>query len=848
MRLPGYLVYAALVLAGLAYAMLGDSYGLFLLGTVALTALTAIGLNVLMGLSGQISFGHVGFMAIGAYATAILMERAGWSFWAAMPAAGAVAGLVGAVLAMPALRVRGPYLAMVTIAFGFIVEHVAVEWRDLTGGGNGLILTQSPTFFGEKLGEQGLAIAGVVLVGAALLAYRRIAASGWGYAMRAAQDSEVAAGSIGIDLVKVRTAAFVVSAVAAAVAGALFAPLNGYVSPSSFPFVQSILLVFAVLVGGSGTALGPVLGAAIVVLLPELISGLAEYRLLVFGVLMFAVLRLAPLGIVGAVETWIAKLRPRSADRRQATPSLEVLRREFGRGKASRGLSVEGLSISFGGVRAVQGLSFEAECGRVTSIIGPNGAGKTTALNLLSGYYKPNTGKFVLDETELVGLPSYRLARLGVARTFQTTQLFGELTPLENVMLAARAGRLGNPVTRLGAERSERGTGEFAASLLAFVGADTKDQPSARLPHGEKRLVEIARSLALRPKVLLLDEPAAGLSATDKGRLAEVLRAIADLGVAVILVEHDMALVMGISDRVVVLDAGRPIAAGTPDKVRFDPAVREAYLGTAEQTMSPRPRLASASAGAPVLQTTKLSASYGGVAVLRGVDLAVYERQSLAILGSNGAGKTTLMRALAGLEPPTATGEVRLAGRSIGRAPAHRRVRAGLVLVPEGRQVFPELTVRDNLRLGAFTRLEKEIEGGIEAMLDRFPRLRERLHRRAGLLSGGEQQMLAVARGLLAEPKVLMLDEPSLGLAPLVAEELFHSLANLRDEGMTLIVVDQMAAQALALADEAHLMQNGAITRSGAAADLARDPALAEVYLGGAQTGSDARPSRRVPA
>ncbi|MCD6043914.1 MAG: transporter ATP-binding protein, partial [Burkholderiales bacterium] len=564
MRLPGHALDAVVVAAGLIYAVQTDSYGAFLLATVSLTALAAIGLNVLMGLSGQISFGHVGFMAIGAYATAILMERAGWPFWAAMPAAALLAGAIGGVLAVPALRVRGPYLAMVTIAFGFIVEHGAIEWRDLTGGGNGLILSHGPTLFGEKLGERGLAVLGLLLVGAALFGYRRIAGSGWGYAMRAARDSEVAAGSIGIDLVWVRTAAFVVSAVAAALAGALFAPLNGYVSPSSFPFVQSILLVLAVLVGGSGTALGPVLGALIVVLLPELVSGLAEYRLLAFGVLMLAVLRLAPLGIVGAIETLAGRLRPphqAGAHAPEDAPIALGLKREFERGWAGGGLKVQDLAVSFGGVRAVQDLSFGAEAGRITSIIGPNGAGKTTALNLLSGFYKPDTGRVTLDEVELVGLPSHRLARLGVGRTFQTTQLFGHLTPLENVMLAARAGRLGNPLGTLGSGGRDRGLAALSSALLTFVGAQAATGPSAGLSHGEKRLVEIARALALRPRVLLLDEPAAGLSRADKGRLADALQRIVRLGVAVILVEHDMALVMGISDAVLLLDAGRPIAA-----------------------------------------------------------------------------------------------------------------------------------------------------------------------------------------------------------------------------------------------------------------------------------------------
>ena len=607
--------------------------------------------------------------------------------------------------------------------------------------------------------------------------------------------------------------------------------------PELLPLRPIDLLVLAVLVGGSGTALGPVLGALIVVLLPELVSGLAEYRLLAFGMLMLAVLRLAPLGIVGAIETLAGRLRrPHRAGARtpEDAPVAFSLKREFGRGWAGGGLKVEDLAVSFGGVRAVQDLSFGAEAGRITSIIGPNGAGKTTALNLLSGFYKPDAGRVTLDEVELVGLPSHRLARLGVGRTFQTTQLFGHSTPLENVMLAARAGRLGNPFGALGSGGRDRGLAALSSALLAFVGAQAAAGPSAGLSHGEKRLVEIARALALRPRVLLLDEPAAGLSRADKGRLADALQAIAKLGVAVILVEHDMALVMGISDAVLVLDAGRPIAAGTPDRVRGDPKVREAYLGAGEPIARAPLRRPTAPAAAPILEASGIEASYGGVAALRGIDLFVSEGQSVAVLGSNGAGKTTLMRALAGLEPPPARGEIRFQGRSISRDAAHRRVRAGLVLVPEGRQVFPELSVRDNLRLGAFATSGANLDTRIETMLQRFSRLRERLGQRAGLLSGGEQQMLALARGLLAEPRLLMLDEPSLGLAPLIIEELFASLAELRQEGMPLLVVDQMTGHALALSDRAYLIEGGAgesdwfrcrsSARSGSRGQLSRPP------------------------
>ncbi|MFB9269518.1 ATP-binding cassette domain-containing protein [Bradyrhizobium erythrophlei] len=819
------------------YAAVADSYAVFLIATISLTAIACIGLNVLLGLAGQISLGHIGFMAIGSYATVLLMEKAGWPYLAATAGAIVLVSIVGGLLAMPALRVRGPYLAMVTIAFGFIVEHVTIEWRDLTGGGNGLVLSTPPTVFGYALSERSLAIAGIVLVFAGLILFARLKRSGWGYAMRAARDTEVATRSLGIDLVHVRAVAFVISAAAMALAGALFAPLQGYISPSSFPFLQSVLLLFGVMVGGAGSVLGPVIGAALVVLLPELLSDLAEYRLLAFGVLLFVVLRAAPSGVVGLLEQLAAKFLP--AQQHAAEPAIAAANVDAAilETHSAAGLDVKNLSISFGGVRAVQDVSFEAAPGAVTSIIGPNGAGKTSALNLLCGFYRPQAGTVKLGDRDVTGMTSHLLARVGVARTFQTTQLFGSLTILENILLAERVGRLGGIVSALRNEETEG----FARFLLRFAGVDGDvDRLADSLSHGEKRLVEIARALALRPRILLLDEPAAGLSKGDKQRLTALLRRIADLGIAVIIVEHDMPMIMSLSDLIVVLDGGKRIAIGDAAAIRNDPLVRKAYLGDAtpgERSRAPRPTRQGTA-----LEVKALDSFYGLSRALNGIDLVVAPGEAVAVLGANGAGKTTLMRSIAGLEPPRSTGEVRLGDLRIDRLPAHIRARSGVVLVPEGRQVFPELTVKQNLQLGAYARKGLDLDAEIEAMFVRFPRLKERIDQRAGLLSGGEQQMLAVARGLLTAPKIFMLDEPSLGLAPLVVDELFASFERLRSEGMTIIVVDQMAGQALALADRAYLLETGAILKSGAAGIIAEDPLLEAAYLGGeAQAGAPQR-------
>jgi ABC-type branched-subunit amino acid transport system ATPase component/ABC-type branched-subunit amino acid transport system permease subunit len=815
-----------LLLAGaFAACWAGSGYQRYLVGLIGLTTTVGVGLNVLLGLTGEVSLGHVGFFAIGAYVVGILTTATVVGFWPALVAAALVGGAVGGLLALPALRVRGPYLAMITIAFGFIVENGTIEWRDLTGGANGLMNIPSPAWFGHAFGEREVAALAVLVGALALGLFARLSASPWGLAMRAVKDSEIAARSIGLGPVVIRSVAFVLSAAVTAVAGGVFAPLTGYIGPSAFPFSQSILFLLVVIIGGAGSVLGPLAGALVVVLLPEFLSGFAEYRLLLFGGLLLVVLWLAPEGIVGALAQL---LRRRAAP----PPVLQPAGAALTAAAADGGLEARGLAIAFGGVQAVADVDFAARPGVITSLIGPNGAGKTTLLNLVGGFYRPDRGTISLGGRDLTGAPAHRLARAGIARTYQTTQLFGSLSVLDNVTLGRRRGRLGVGALLRGGARAEV---EAAAALLGFVGyRGALDRRADALPHVDRRLVEIARALATRPQVLLLDEPAAGLSHGDTATLGRLLRAVADAGIAVVLVEHDMNLVMSISDHVVVLDAGRRIAAGAPAAVRRDPAVRRAYLG--DDGLAARPRATPLPAGEPVLAVADLRAGYGAIPVLEAIGLAVGPGELVAVLGANGAGKSTLMRALSGLLRPV-TGSIRLLGGELGALPAHAIARRGLALVPEGRQLFPHLSVLDNLRLGALRRRDVDPERELPALLARFPALAVRRHALAGLLSGGEQQMLAIARGLIARPAILLLDEPSLGLAPSLINTLFEIVAELRDDGTTLLLVDQMAALALAVADRGYVLEGGRIVHQGRPAELARDSALEQAYLGATPSG-----------
>jgi len=558
-----------------------NTYYLYVGASVGLLTIVTSGLNALVGFTGQISFGHAGFYAIGAYAAACLTTKAGWSPWAAMPVAIVLTALVGAGVAGAALRVTGPYLAMVTIAFGIIVEGILVEWVSVTNGPGGIFNIPKPT-----LRVSYWLIAAVAGLALALIANLR--RSGWGRAFLAVKGSDIAAESLGLSSYYVRIVAFTVSAAFAGAAGGLFAHLNGYISPDSFSLQTSILFVLALLFGGEGRVAGPVVGSLVLTLLPEFLTSLVDYRLILYGGLLMLSIYWLPAGVVGA----LAPRRDRDSDKER---DRKRTGEEAQRGRGAEGqmvgeplLQVEGARLAFGGVAALADVSLEIPARGIRAVIGPNGAGKTTLLNALSGYYVPDGGVIRFDGMPVTGRPPYAIARRGVARTFQTAQVFGELSVLEDVAVGVTGPRLGSVVwALLGApwtRRADEAARREARMALTEAGlTEWTDRPADALSAGLRRRLEIVRALATRPRLLLLDEPAAGLSPSEiKDLDAYLVRLREERGLAIVLVEHHMDLVMAVSDHITVLDYGRVIAGGTPDAVRTDPAVIEAYLGATQ--------------------------------------------------------------------------------------------------------------------------------------------------------------------------------------------------------------------------------------------------------------------------
>ena len=488
-------------------------------------------------------------------------------------------------------------------------------------------------------------------------------------------------------------------------------------------------------------------------------------------------------------------------------------------------LEIDALTKRFGGVLASDGISLALRRGELHALIGPNGAGKTTLIGQLTGEIAPDEGRIRFDARDITALPAYRRSQLGLARSFQIASLFPDFTALDNVALAVQA-HAGHSFRFWRDARRECELRGPAGDALMHAGlAERADVAVTELSHGERRQLEIAMALAVRPRLLLLDEPMAGMGPEKSARLVEMLRQLKGR-ITILLVEHDMDAVFALADRISVLVYGRIIASGAPAAIRADAAVREAYLGE-EEEVPQETRMADA----PLLELRDVETSYGLSRVLFGVSLAIAPGEMVSLMGRNGMGKTTTVRSIMGLTP-AASGSIRFAGAEIGGLPAYRVAKRGIGLVPEGRQLFPNLTTRENLVATASNRGAVAEPWTLERVFALFPRLAERASSMANLLSGGEQQMLAIGRALMTNPRLLILDEATEGLAPLVRDEIWRCLAKLRAAGQSILLIDKNVGAITRIADRHYLIERGRVVWSGSSRDLATSPDIAHRYLG----------------
>ncbi len=566
-----------------------NDFHLQILFTIGVNYIAAAGLNVLVGYAGQKSLGHAGLFAVGAYTVAIANVDFGINPWFSLGLACILGGLFGLVIAAPSVRVSGPSLAMVTIGFGIVVEKIVTEWTDLFKGQAGFYGISAPSFMGRSFTNLHWVIF-VGLLGVAMhLLLRSLLKGRYGRAFMAVQLAEPAAESVGISVVRAKTLAFVISAVTCALAGGLVAQQNQYFNSDFITFNLSILLLVIVIFGGSGSLYGALLGALILTLLDAWLARWPALQHFTYGALLLFALYLMPNGIAGALARLAPKKRLHEAAPAPAATARARHPRSFNEGPL---LEVSGLYKAYGGVVPVREVGFSISRGKVHALIGPNGAGKTTLLNLLSGHAKPDRGSIRFNGSEVAGLPAWRIAEAGMGRTFQNLKLFGNMSVLDNVLIGAHMhvdapfwhALLASPRARHAEAQARAG----AMALLDQLGLGARAQDNAAsLPYGMQRRLEIARALATGPRLLLLDEPAAGLNPQETHELGDVIRRIQSSGITVLLIEHHMDLVMGISDHVIVLDYGEKIAEGKPEEIRRNTKVITAYLGVEEEETAP---------------------------------------------------------------------------------------------------------------------------------------------------------------------------------------------------------------------------------------------------------------------
>ncbi len=828
-RLRSPLLIVAVGLVVLPHVLLAMGLTLTSATDCVIFAMVGLGLNLLLGYGGLASFGHGAWFGIGAYGVGILQRSAmSGQFIAPLLASVVIVLLASLLFGALILRRRGVYFSLLTLALSAILFAIAFRWTELTGGENGLGGIVRPVVLGIDLAVPWTYYWVVALVGfLATWVMWRVVRSPFGHVLVAICENETRARFQGYPTDRYKLGAFAISATLAGLAGALFAFHHRFASADPLLVSFSGELLAMVIIGGMRSFLGPVLGAVFYMLFREFLSIWTPHWLFYFGLLFAAFILFSPRGLIGLGKrikdmivpppvTGAAMAGGIVADDPKPLPAF-LTQHPASSGEAV--LRCRDVAKRFGGIVAVEGGQLAVAGRGVHALIGPNGAGKTTFFNVISGMFAPDAGSIRLGDRELAGLDPDRVAAAGLARSFQITNLFPGLTVRENLRLGfqARDRRRFDPwrdIAQLSEVESE------TDALLDFLALGPMAQaPAESLSYGGQRLVDLGIALAAKPSLLLLDEPLAGLAVAQRARVADLVKRMSR-SIGVLLVEHDIDRVFELADRVTVMNQGRILIDGSVDEVRDDPRVREVYIGSGTAAIAARARAGERRAGAKLLALTNVNALYGKSHILHDISFDLRERSVIAVLGRNGAGKSTLLKAIVGIVPPR--GGITLGDRAISGMAPEVIARLGVGFVPQGRRMFPGLSVRDNLMLGRLKRNHGGSGWSDERVFEYFPRIRERLDVAADFLSGGEQQMVAIARALVGDVKLLLLDEPFEGLSPAMTEEVFNAVDRLRQD-MAVMIVDHNLDLALALADETIVLDRGAIVHRGPALPLFED-------------------------
>ena len=820
-----------------AFGVIALPFGLHLLGLslntgtmVVALAIAAMGLNLCIGYTGLVSFGHGAWFGIGAYAAGLIQRNwFGGDIFLPLVLAAIVVAVIATFVGFVILRRRGVYFSLLTLALSALAYTIAFRWTAVTGGEDGLggLKRGSIGSFSLDSALNYYIVVSVVCLGVLYLLLRLVR-SPFGHVLMAIRENQLRATFQGYPVERYKLGVFVISAVVTGFAGGLIGFQNYLVSAEavSVPFSGELLAI--VVIGGMRSMLGPAIGALFFILFRELFSIWTPNWLLWFGLVFTAFVLYSPGGLVGIWATlakrwWPPPEEAAAMSKRKIYDGLPLP--AFLRPQALDGtvLEVQCVSKSFGGIRAVTSASVTVGAGEIHALIGPNGAGKTTLFNLVSGLYPTDSGTIKLNGREIQNVPSEAICHQGLARSFQITNLFKGLSIYENLRLSLQAQNAGRFNLWRDIDTFESIHAE-TAELIKFLGLEGIETiEGGELSYGGQRLVDLGIALGSKPQVLLLDEPLAGLAAAERERVSNLVKNIA-ANIPVLIVEHDIDRVLGFSRTVTVMNQGEVLMTGTPEAVRADRRVQEVYTGTGVPEVEHVSSDHAKASAATVLRFERVNTFYGKSHILHDATLDVREGEIVALLGRNGAGKSTLLKTLAGLVP-LSSGAVEYAGLDISRLPAPDIARAGIGYVPQGRGLFAGMTVRENLSLGRLARKTDGSNGVVwdEAqILEYFPRLRERMDVAADYLSGGEQQMVAVARAMSGNVRLLLLDEPFEGLAPAVILELFKVFDRLRQH-ISIVIVEHNLDLVLALADRVFALERGAVFYQGPAQPLLTD-------------------------